>query len=99
MVQLDERTIQVVPPEGKGQFRKHGVSFAEGTSVFANSLAVVTDDPLHSLEEDREIILGHSSRHRLLLICFVERKGSIRLISARPATRREQRDYEEGKIS
>ena len=74
---------------------KHGVSFEEATTVFDNPLALIFDDEDHSSpEEHREIIIGHSIRNRVLLVCFTERSGSIRLISARPAKRRELNDYE-----
>jgi uncharacterized DUF497 family protein len=75
--------------------RKHGVTFEEAASVFADPLAVIFDDEMHSLEEQREIIIGHSAKHRLLLVCFTERAGAIRMISARRATNREREDYEE----
>jgi uncharacterized protein len=76
--------------------RKHGVSFEEAQTVFGNPLAVIFDDEAHSAEEPREIIVGHSARGRLLLVCFTERADEIRIISARCATPKEQRDYEEG---
>jgi uncharacterized DUF497 family protein len=47
------------------------------------------------MDEQREIIIGHSSRNRLLLVCFTERAATIRIFSARRATRKEHRDYEE----
>jgi uncharacterized DUF497 family protein len=50
------------------------------------------------LEERREIIIGHSSSNRLLLVCFTERERAVRIISARPATKREQEDYEANAI-
>jgi uncharacterized DUF497 family protein len=83
-------------PKAKANFRKHGVSFEESVSVFANPLAVIFEDEGHSGGEHREIIVGHSFQNRLLLVCFVERDGSVRLISARPATVKERRDYEKG---
>jgi uncharacterized DUF497 family protein len=59
-------------------------------------LARIHDDPAHSsARERREVIIGHSSRGRLLLVSFTERSQGIRLISARKATRNERRDYEE----
>lgn len=77
--------------------RKHGVTFEEAATVFADPLAAIFDDQDHSLEETREIIIGHSVLERLLLISFTERgRDLIRIISARKATKREQRDYEEG---
>ena len=74
--------------------QKHGVSFEEALTVFADSLALIHDDPEHSQEELREIIVGHSSAGRLLLVSFIERDRAIRLISARKATRGENEDYE-----
>jgi hypothetical protein len=77
---------------------KHGVSFEEASSVFADPLAVIFDDEEHSEDERREIIIGHSQRNRLLLVSFVERESSVRLISARVATRQEREDYEENTL-
>ncbi|MBW4581309.1 MAG: BrnT family toxin [Tildeniella nuda ZEHNDER 1965/U140] len=74
---------------------KHGVSFAEAETVFDDSLAVIFDDEWHSIGEKREIIIGHDRAQRLLLVCFTERAGTIRIISARLTTSKERRDYEE----
>ena len=77
---------------------KHGVSFHEAQTVFLDPLASIFDDELHSVNELREIIIGHSSDDRLLLVCFAEREtGVVRIISARRATRRERNDYEENR--
>jgi uncharacterized protein len=75
--------------------KKHGVSFEEAKSVFDNLLAVIFDDEAHSVGEKREIIIGHSRNNRLLLISFTERPNAIRIISARLATRRERKNYEQ----
>ena len=74
---------------------KHGVSFEEATTVFANPLARIFDDPHHSIAESREIIIGLSQKQRLLLVCFTEREDGVRIISARKATTLERQDYEE----
>ena len=74
---------------------KHSVSFEEAKTVFDNLLAVIFDDEVHSVDERREIIIGHSRNNRLLLISFTERSNVIRIISARLATRRESEDYEQ----
>ena len=74
--------------------RKHGVTFEEACTLFFDDLARIHDDPLHSLGEPRELIVGLSVRHRLLVVSFTERDGMIRLISARQATRHERQDYE-----
>lgn len=75
--------------------RKHGVSFEEAKTVFDNLMAVIFDDEAHSVDEQREIIVGHSRKNRLLLVSFTERFNAIRIISARPVTRRESEDYEQ----
>lgn len=75
--------------------KKHRVRFEEAATVFADPLAAIFYDEVHSDEEPREIIVGHSEQGRLLLVCFTERAEVIRVISARRATNRERRDYEE----
>jgi uncharacterized DUF497 family protein len=74
---------------------KHGVSFEEALTVFDDPLAVIFEDGEHSHGELRELIIGHSYQNRLVLACFTERPGRVRIINARPATRREREDYEE----
>jgi len=76
--------------------RRHGVSFEEATSVFSDLLARIFDDEDHAFEDQREIIIEHSTRDRLLLVSFTQRADVIRIISARKATRNERQDYEEG---
>ena len=67
--------------------RKHRVGFAEAVSVFSDPLARIFADKDHSSEEPREIIIGHSSAKRLLLVCFTEPvRDQIRILSARRAT-------------
>jgi uncharacterized DUF497 family protein len=78
--------------------KKHGVSFEEAKTVFDNPLAVIFDDEAHSVDEQREIIIGHSRQNRLLLIAFTERSGNVRIISARLATRNEREDYEQNTL-
>jgi len=75
---------------------KHGVPFAEAATVSGDPLSVLIPDPLHSENEARFTLLGQSQRQRLLVVVHTEREGSIRLISARLATARERRNYEEG---
>jgi uncharacterized DUF497 family protein len=74
---------------------KHGVSFEEALSVFGDSLARIFDDEDHSADEQREIIIGHSVKERLLVVCFTAQRESVRIFSARRATKRERNDYEE----
>lgn len=72
------------------------VAFEETIPVFSDFLARIFDDPEHSEGEPRELIVGHSTRRRLLVVCFVQRADRIRIVSARRATRQERGDYEEG---
>ena len=73
----------------------HGIDFAETLTVFRDPLARIFDDEDHAGDERREIVIGHSVKRRLLVACFTVRAGRIRIISARKATRRERKDYEE----
>lgn len=78
-------------------FAKHGVSFIEAKSVFADEFARVIFDEEHSEYEERFIILGMSARARILIVvhCYREKDETIRIISARKATAREIKQYEE----
>ena len=72
----------------------HGVSFEEGTSVFLDEEALLIGDPDHSIDEDRFLMLGLSSRFRLLAVCHcIQEADVIRLISARKATKKEREQY------
>lgn len=82
--------------KARSNIRKHGVTFIEAASVFADPLARIFDDPDHSAQESREIIIGRAATGKLLLVCFSEPlEDQVRIISARRATKREQQDYEE----
>jgi uncharacterized DUF497 family protein len=84
--------------KARTNLNKHGVGFHEALTVFLDPLAHIFDDEPHSVSELREIIIGHSSNGRLLLVAFTEREpGVVRIISARRATRRERDDYEENR--
>ena len=84
------------PRKAAENLRKHGVSFEEASTVFADPLAMLKADPDHSLDEQRYILLGLSTRGSLLVVAFGERPPRTRLISARRAVRHERREYEEG---
>jgi uncharacterized protein len=75
--------------------RKHGVSFEDAETVFADDLAKLIDDPDHSDEEDRFVLLGLSSSLRMLVVvhCYRADGGVVRIISARNANRYEQKQY------
>ena len=75
---------------------KHGVSFEEASSVFFDPLSATGDDPDHSFGERRFVTFGMSSSGRLLVVAHAERDDSIRIITARQATRVERKLYEEG---
>jgi uncharacterized DUF497 family protein len=79
----------------RGNFRKHAVTFAEAQTVFDDDLARIEDDPDHSFGEHREMIIGYSRQGRLLMVSFVQREETIRLISARRAEARERNRHEE----
>ena len=75
---------------------KHGITFEEAQTVFADPTAVIVPDEWHSDVEEREIIIGHSDQQRLLFVVFVERVvRTVQIISARSATRKERLDYEQ----
>jgi uncharacterized protein len=76
--------------------QKHGVSFPEAQTVFSDPLALTGNDPDHSDDEDRYITMGTSLDGRLLVISHTDRENRVRIISARVASRRERRDYEDG---
>lgn len=75
--------------------RKHGVSFEEAQTVFFDERALLLDDPDHSDQEDRFILLGLSAALRTLVVCHCYRaaSGVIRIISARKANRAERQEY------
>jgi uncharacterized DUF497 family protein len=84
------------PAKARTNFRKHRVTFDEALTVFFDPLAIIHDDPEHSIGEYREIIIGHSSQERLLLVSFTEKvEDVVRIINARAANPDERRDYEE----
>jgi uncharacterized DUF497 family protein len=74
---------------------KHGVSFEEASSVFADENARLKHDPEHSQTEDRFLLLGFSAKLRMLIVCHAYRENDevIRIISARRATPNERRQY------
>jgi len=81
--------------KARSNLRKHGVSFSEAGTVFGDPLARMMHDPEHSKAEDRFVMLGESNLRRLLVVVFMDRDDRVRIISAREATRRERRKYEE----
>ena len=83
------------PRKAGSNERKHGIGFQEATTGFDDSLSVTIPDPVHSVDEQRFLLLGLSVRRRLLVVAHSDCGESIRIISARRANRRERRIYEE----
>ena len=77
--------------------REHGISFEEATTAFSDEQALLIDDPEHSSDEERFVLLGMSAALRVLVVCHCYREGEdlIRIISARKATRKERSMYTE----
>ena len=83
------------PKKDAANQRLHGVSFEEASMVFSDEHALLIDDPDHSEEEDRIILLGLSAGLRTLVVCHCYREAQevIRLISARKASKKEREAY------
>lgn len=77
--------------------KKHGISFEEASTVFGDYLSFTYSDLEHSIHEERYIIIGLSDKDRILIIAHTQRGESIRIISARQATKREKDFYEYNK--
>ena len=69
--------------------------FQEAATVFGDPATLTMPDPKHSIAEQRFVLLGRSAKGRLLVVCYTERPPRTRLISARPCSRRERRQFEE----
>ncbi|MDQ1335105.1 MAG: uncharacterized protein QG552_2055 [Thermodesulfobacteriota bacterium] len=84
------------PRKATPNVRKHGVSFEEATTVLRDPLSATGADPDHSIDEDRFVTFGISELGRILVVCHTEERETIRIISARKATKGERELYEEG---
>lgn len=75
--------------------RKHGISFDEAQTVFHDEYAILFDDPEHSEDEDRFLIIGMTKKERVCIVsrCYRGQENTIRIISARKATRNEKKFY------
>jgi uncharacterized protein len=73
----------------------HGLSFDEASTAFRDPLSVTINDPLHSEDEERFVLIGQSHQKRLLVVVHTEQGNRIRIISARLATKKEKLRYEE----
>lgn len=96
---MSELSFEWDPKKAASNAAKHGVSFEEAKTVFYDEDALVIPDPEHSLDEERFIIMGRSSKPRILVVvhCFRKTGSSIRIISARRAGTKEQQPYLEKK--
>ncbi len=83
------------PNKAKQNIEKHGVSFDEAATVFSDPLSMNYNDPDHSYDEHRYIIIGLSALGNLLFVSHVETGDIIRIISARQLTRKERKQYEQ----
>ena len=83
------------PEKAEINKRKHGVSFEEAATAFGDALSITVPDPDHSVGEHRFIFIGRTHTGKTVVVAHSERRNRIRLISARRATRREMRAYEE----
>jgi hypothetical protein len=83
------------PSKARRNIETHGVSFDEASTTFKDTLSLTIHDPLHSDEEDRFILIGNSIKNRLLVVVHAESGNKIRIISARKATKKERKQYEE----
>jgi len=83
------------PLKAAQNFKKHKVSFEEAASVFGDAMAYTFADPDHSVGESRWLTFGMSGKGRVLAVIYTERRGKVRLISARVATKHERKIYEE----
>jgi hypothetical protein len=83
------------PQKAASNLRKHKIGFPEAATAFADPLSLTIPDPDHSVGEERFVLIGQSERRRLAVVAHVDRGDLIRIISARLATRRERKTYEE----
>jgi uncharacterized DUF497 family protein len=92
---VDRLRFEWDPRKARDNVAKHGVTFQEALTVFADEAALLIPDPDHSEDEKRFVLLGVSARLRTLVVVHCDREGMnvIRIISARKATRTERRDY------
>lgn len=88
-------TFEWDPDKAKANLARHGVGFLEAATVLGDPLSLTISDPSHSEGEQRFVSVGMSDRARLLVVAHTEWGERIRIISARRATRREQRAYEQ----
>jgi uncharacterized DUF497 family protein len=89
--------LQWDPEKAASNLAKHGVDFHEAGSVLDDPLSTTFPDPAHSLDEQRYVTIGSALSGRMLVVAHTDRGDAIRLISARLATPRERRFYEQSR--
>ena len=97
MTFIEEREVEYEwdPEKDRKNQANHGVSFMEACTVFLDPLAATVDDPRHSLDEFRYLTTGYTLANRLVVVAHTDRGERIRIITAREATPRERRNYEQ----
>lgn len=88
-------TFEWYEEKAKKNQKKHGVGFEEAKTVFNDPFSITIPDPLHSEDEQRYIDIGCSSKGRVLVVVYTERRSNIRIISCRKSVKKERRIYEE----
>ena len=83
------------PEKDRINVEKHGVSFTEASTAFLDPLHVTVLDERHSIEEFRFRTIGYTAANRLIIVAHADRDDRVRIITAREATRRERRQYEQ----
>mgnify|MGYP001555219702 CR=1 FL=1 len=83
------------PAKALANLEKHGVSFEEAATAFGDPLSATIGDPDHSQSEDRYVLLGETYQGRLVVVIHTDREETVRIISARLATRKERKSYEQ----
>jgi uncharacterized DUF497 family protein len=81
--------------KARSNLSKHGISFEEVSTIFGDFLSLTVPDPDHSITERRYITMGRAFNGKLLVVVHTDRSDNIRIISARRASRRERRFYEQ----
>lgn len=96
-INMAEITFEWDTDKNNKNIKKHGITFEEATTVFYNANAIVFDDPDHSIDENRFLIIGVSNHDNLCIVshCYKGHDERIRIISARKADNDEKEVYNE----
>lgn len=80
--------------KAESNFKKHGISFDDAVTVFADPYLLFTEDYQHSIGEEREWAIGETENGLIIVVIFTVRQEVFRIISARKATKKERKQYE-----